>query len=87
LATFAAPCADNVTLVPELLWAINRKTPQATEAESRILSVDMAPPRESNQNESAFLDAHYVPLFRFYKPNEGPGRKWAWRIGVLDRAG
>ena len=47
-ATF--DCADSVALVPEWLYAVNRKTAQAAKAESRILNVDMAPPREPNEN-------------------------------------
>src|SRR5688500_2222259 len=43
-ATFPAPCADKVVVPPEWPYAID--TAQATTAASRILSVDMTPPRD-----------------------------------------
>jgi hypothetical protein len=58
----------------ELLEAIDRKTAQATQTESTILGVDMAPPRKSSEKQSALLK---------WPPPPGPGHQSSEvRVGV-----
>jgi hypothetical protein len=61
----AASCANNVVLLPpELIEAVNRNTEQTPKAESRILGVDMAPPRASNEQVANIAERRLTRHYR-----------------------